>query len=235
MPGKIVSQEEWLAARKDLLEKEKAATRASDAFNATYRDFPMLKLDKEYTFDGPNGKVTLPDLFDGRKQLIVYHFMLGPDDNAGCTGCSFLTDNLPSSLTHLNTRNTTLVLVSRAPLAKIKEFQDRMGWRFPWYSSFDSIFNYDFHVSLDGNIAPTEYNYKENSPDLKGERPGMSIFYREGPELYHSYSSYARGLDHLLITYRLLDLTPLGRHDAGMGGWKLHDEYTEEELLGASE
>ncbi|CZR54404.1 uncharacterized protein PAC_04288 [Phialocephala subalpina] len=234
MPGKIVSQEEWLTARKDLLDKEKAATRANDAFNETFRDFPIVKLEKQYTFDGPNGKATLTDLFEGRKQLIVYHFMLGPDDDAGCTGCSFVGDNLPSSLAHLNTRNTTLVLVSRAPLAKIEAFKKRMGWNLPWVSSSESDFNYDFHVSLDASIAPTEYNYKESAPDVKGERPGLSIFYREGAELYHSYSTYARGLDGILVTNRLLDLTPLGRQDAGKDGWKLHDEYSEDEKKGGS-
>jgi len=235
MPGKIVSQDAWLAARKELLEKEKANTKAIDAFNTTLREFPIVKLDKQYSFDGPNGKATLSDLFEGRRQLIVYHFMLGPDDTVGCSGCSFLADNLPSSSAHLNARNTSLVLVSRAPLEKIETFKKRMGWTFPWYSSYESEFNYDFHATLDGSIASTEYNYKPGSPDAKGERPGMSIFYKDDEGLYHSYSAYERGLDHLLVTYRLLDLTPLGRQDAEAGDWKLHDEYIKEETKEAAE
>jgi predicted dithiol-disulfide oxidoreductase (DUF899 family) len=155
----IVSRSEWLEARTDLLAKEKAAVRANDAFRAQLRDdFPMVKIDKEYTFDGPNGKVALADLFDDRKQLIVYHFMLAPEDEAGCPGCSFLADNLPSSLTHLNSRNTTLVLVSRAPLEKIESFKKRMGWNYPWFSSFGTDFNYDFHVTMDEDVAPLSYN-----------------------------------------------------------------------------
>jgi predicted dithiol-disulfide oxidoreductase (DUF899 family) len=157
----VVSREEWLTARKELLVKEKAASRAQDAFNAQLRnDFPMVKIDKEYTFeDLQGGKHTLADLFQGRKQLIVYHFMLGPDDEAGCPGCSFLTDNLPSSLTHLNAANTTLVLVSRAPIAKIEQYKKRMGWDFPWYSSFGTDFNWDFNVSLDEAVkSPVVYN-----------------------------------------------------------------------------
>lgn len=159
----IVSPEEWLTARKDLLEKEKAATKASDQFTTAFKDFPMVKLAKQYTFDGPNGKITLPDLFEGRKQLIVYHFMLGPDDAAGCEGCSFLTDNLPSSLAHLRARNTSLVLISRAPLEKTESFKKRMGWNFPWYSSSESDFNYDFHATLDGSNSSTQYNVSHPS------------------------------------------------------------------------
>lgn len=140
--------------------KEKANTRANDALNATLRNFPMVKLDKEYVFNGPNGRATLLDLFEGRRQLIIYYFMLAPDDAVGCSGCSFLADNLPSSLAHLKTRDTSLALVSRAPLEKIEAFKKRMGWSFPWYSSFESEFNYDFHVSLDESIASKEYNVR---------------------------------------------------------------------------
>ena len=156
----IVSREEWLTARKELLVKEKAAARANAAFNEQLRnDFPMVKIDKEYTFENPKGKFTLADLFQGRKQLIVYHFMLGPDDEAGCSGCSFLTDNLPSTLTHLNAADTTLVLVSRAPVAKIEQYKKRMGWEFPWYSSFGTDFNWDYNVSFDEAVAkPVIYN-----------------------------------------------------------------------------
>jgi predicted dithiol-disulfide oxidoreductase (DUF899 family) len=157
----VVSREDWLTTRKELLVKEKAAVRAQDAFNSQLRDFPMVKVDEEYIFENPEGKVTLAELFQGRKQLIVYHFMLGPDEEAGCPGCSFLTDNLPSSLTHLNAANTTLVLVSRAPVEKIEQYKARMGWNFPWYSSSGSKFNWDFNVSLDEAKAPPIYNVRD--------------------------------------------------------------------------
>ncbi|KAH9222841.1 hypothetical protein DL95DRAFT_518372 [Leptodontidium sp. 2 PMI_412] len=235
MPGKVVSQEQWLTARKELLEKEKAATRAAAEFKSQLqKDFPMVKLSKEYTLEGPNSKATLSELFAGRKQLVVYHFMLAPDDESGCEGCSFLADNLPSSLEHLNSRDTTLVLVSRAPIAKIEKFKKRMGWNYPWYSSFGSDFNYDFHVTLDESVAPVEYNYKKPSTPAKGERPGMSVFFKESNEVFHTYSTYARGLDFLLPTYGLLDLTPLGRQETKMNFWKLHDQYTEEDIKGST-
>jgi predicted dithiol-disulfide oxidoreductase (DUF899 family) len=196
----------------------------------------MVKILKEYTFDGPNGKVTLDDLFDGRKQLIVYHFMFAPEDEVGCEGCSFMADNLPSAISHLRARETTLVLVSRAPLAKIEKFKSRMGWSHLWYSSFGTNFNYDFHVTNDEGVAPVQYNYKGkdeimNDKDprtrglVKGEGPGMSVFFREGGEVFHTYSTYARGLDPVLVMNRLLDITPLGRQDEVE--LKYHDEYTD--------
>jgi predicted dithiol-disulfide oxidoreductase (DUF899 family) len=155
----IVSREEWVTARKELLEQEKAAVRANAEFNARLQnDFPMVKVNKGYTFESLDGKAKLSELFRGRKQLIIYHFMLGPDDDAGCSGCSFLADNLPSSVTHLNAADTTLVLVSRAPVDKIQEYKNRMGWNFPWYSSLGTDFNWDFNVSLDEAVAPTVYN-----------------------------------------------------------------------------
>lgn len=229
MPGKIVSRDEWLTARKELLEKEKAAVRANAAFNAQLRnDFPMVKIDKEYKFEDSTGKYTLTDLFQGRKQLIVYHFMLGPDDEAGCPGCSFLTDNLPSSLTHMYAADTTLVLVSRAPVAKIEQYKKRMGWDFPWYSSFETDFNWDFNVSLDEAVkSPVIYNFKPMEKPFKGEHPGLSVFYKEGTDLFHTYSTYARGLDGLLVSNQLLDFTPLGRQDVP---WKRHDEYDAKDL-----
>jgi predicted dithiol-disulfide oxidoreductase (DUF899 family) len=160
--AQVISREEWVTARKELLDKEKAAVRANAEFNSQLRDFPMVKLDKDYTFESPDGKFKLSDLFQGRKQLIVYHFMLAPEDEAGCPGCSFLTDNLPSSVTHLNAANTTLVLVSRAPVAKIEEYKKRMGWNFPWYSSFSTEFNWDFNVSLDEAVkSPVVYNVSD--------------------------------------------------------------------------
>ena len=214
--------------------KEKAALRANDELTSHLRDLPMVKIDKEYTFDGPDGKVTFADLFDGRKQLIVQHFMLAPEDEVGCNGCSLQTDNLPSTLSHLHARETSLVLVSRAPIAKIENFKKRMGWKFPWYSSFGTDFNYDFHVTNDEAVAPVEYNYKDKEEILndrnpmmrtlvKGEGPGMSVFFREGGDIFHTYSTFARGLDTLLVTNRLLDLTPLGRQDEV--DLKFHDEY----------
>lgn len=194
----------------------------------------MVKIDKEYTFDGPNSKVTFADLFDGRKQLIIYHFMFAPEDEVGCDGCSFQADNLPSSLSHLHARETTLVLVSRAPLAKVEKFKARMGWAFPWYSSFGTDFNYDFHVTNDETVTPVQYNYKGkeeilndknplNRVHVKGESPGMSVFLREGGDIFHTYSTFARGLDTMLVTNRLLDITPLGRQDEV--DLKYHDEY----------
>ncbi|PMD48908.1 DUF899-domain-containing protein [Hyaloscypha variabilis F] len=235
MPSKqVVSETEWTKARKALLIKEKAHTRANDALTAELRSLPMVKIEKEYTFDGPNGKVTLADLFDGRKQLIVHHFMFGPENEVGCEGCSFMADNMPSHPSHLKARETTMVMVSRAPLAKIQAFQKRMGWKYPWYSSFGTDFNYDFHVTNDEAVAPVQYNYKDkeeilqlsnagNRLAIKGEAPGLSVFLSEDGEVFHTYSSYARGHDALLVTNKLLDLTPLGRQDGVE--LKYHDEY----------
>ncbi|KAH8819845.1 hypothetical protein F5884DRAFT_761990 [Xylogone sp. PMI_703] len=243
MPGKVASQEEWIEARKELLVKEKSAVRANDELAAQLRDLPMMRVDKEYSFDTLSGKKSLADLFDGRKQLIVYHFMFDPEKDAGCNGCSFLTDNLPSSLAHLQARNTTLVLVSRAPIEKIEKFKSRMGWSYPWYSSFGSSFNYDFHVTNDEAIAPVQYNFKTKeemldvrNPNMrqlvKGEGPGMSIFLKEGGQIFHTYSTYARGLENLLVTTRLLDLTPLGRQDEIE--LKYHDTYDAKDINGTS-
>jgi predicted dithiol-disulfide oxidoreductase (DUF899 family) len=202
------------------------------------RDFPMVHLDKAYTFEGPSGEVTLLDLFDGRKQLIVYHFMLAPDQEEGCTGCSFLADHIPD-LSHLLSRDTSFVVVSRAPLDKIEAFKKRMGWTFPWVSSFGSDFNYDFHVTLDDRVAPVEYNYKDKATLEKegktyftrGEQPGLSVFYHEGQDIFHSYSTFGRGIEGLLGTYTLLDMTPLGRQEEEPGSkmnWRYHDKYDEE-------
>lgn len=229
MPGKIVSSEEWLSERRSLLAQEKAALRANDALNAQLRDFPMVKLDKDYTFDGTNGKAKLVDLFEGRKQLIIYHFMLAPEYDAGCSGCSFFADNLPKTQAHLNYRDTTLALVSRAPLTKIQAFKSRMGWDYPWYSSFETDFNKDFNVTLEENSRYNFQDKKEVSKDAnvptEGEAPGLSVFLKDGDTIYHTYSTYARGLDTFLVTHRLLDVTPLGRQDAKGVDWKLHDEY----------
>jgi predicted dithiol-disulfide oxidoreductase (DUF899 family) len=251
----IVSRDEWLAARKRLLAKEKEFTKARDALNAERRTLPMVEIDKDYVFTGPKGKLSLLDLFDGRHQLIVYHFMFDPDGppegksgspwEEGCPGCSHIADNIPH-LAHMHARDTSLVMVSRAPMEKIVPFKRRMGWTMPWVSSFGSDFNYDFHVTLDASKGSDEYNYM-NSDELvkdgfekgwKGELPGVSVFLRDGDRVFHSYSTYARGLDPLLSTLQFLDLTPFGRGEGwdGMpdiGGkgkmWlRHHDKYDEE-------
>jgi predicted dithiol-disulfide oxidoreductase (DUF899 family) len=197
----------------------------------------MVKLDKQYTFEGLEGKVTMTDLFNGRKQLIIYHFMLAPDSEKGCVGCSFLADQLPTKLGHLNSRDTTLVVVSRAPIDRITKFKKRMGWTFPWVSSFDSDFNYDFQASIDPDIATPVFNFKELDPKHpKGERPGLSVFLKEEDQVFHTYSAYSRGLEGLLVTHALLDFTPLGRQDTEGRPmqWKLHDEYEVDDAKPAS-
>lgn len=217
---KIASRAEWLAARKELLVREKELTRHRDEVNAERRRLPMIRIEKDYVFEGPGGKRRLPDLFEGRRQLIVYHFMFDPSWNEGCRSCSFVTDNI-GHLAHLHARDTSLVLVSRAPLAKIEPFKRRMGWTVPWYSSFGNDFNYDFHVTLDEAVAPVKYNYlskaelvqKGETYFTQGENPGLSVFMRDGGEIFHTYSTYARGLDLLLGTYNFLDLTALGRQE----------------------
>jgi predicted dithiol-disulfide oxidoreductase (DUF899 family) len=231
----VVSREDWLAARKALLVKEKAATRARDALAAERRALPMVRIDKEYVFEGPDGKATLLDLFDGRRQLIVYHFMFGPDWDEGCPSCSMLVDSL-GHLAHLHARDTTLVAVSRAPLAMIEPFRARMGWTVPWFSSFGSDFNYDFHVTQDESVAPVEYNYRDKAEleragqtwATQGELPGLSVFLRDGDAVHHAYSNYGRGGDHLIAPYNWLDLTPLGRQEGPgfpMEWVRHHDKY----------
>jgi predicted dithiol-disulfide oxidoreductase (DUF899 family) len=242
----IASRDTWLAARKDLLAAEKDATRMLDRLNAQRRALPMVPVEKPYVFDTPDGEATLLGLFEGRRQLIVYHFMFHRDRGEGCPGCSFLVDNL-GHLAHLHARDTTLALVSRAPLAELLRFRARMGWTLPWYSSWGSDFNYDFHVSQDEAVAPVEYNYRDQAEmlargetgNLTGELPGISVFLRDGEQVFHSYSSYARGLDTLLTTYHYLDLTPFGRGEGwggmpdldgkGMHWQRLHDRYDDGE------
>jgi predicted dithiol-disulfide oxidoreductase (DUF899 family) len=246
----VVSRDEWLAARKELLVKEKAATRARDALNAERRRLPMVRIDKEYVFEGPDGKASLLDLFDGARQLIVHHFMFDPRWDGACRSCSSTADDIPH-LAHLRARATTLVAVSRAPLSKIEPFRARMGWTFPWYSSHGSDFNHDFHVTLDASVAPVVYNYRTPdehaeagtsyymSGDQPFELPGLSVFLRDGDTVYHTYSTYGRGLEILGSTYAYLDLTALGRQEeweepagrasggakAGSPEIRYHDEY----------
>jgi predicted dithiol-disulfide oxidoreductase (DUF899 family) len=205
----IVTREEWNAARAALLAKEKELTRARDRLSAERCNLPMVRIDEDYRFEGPDGAVRLLDLFEGRRQLIIYHFMFGPDWDEGCDGCSFLVDNV-GHLSHLHAANTTLALVSRAPLGKLEAFRERMGWDVPWYSSFGSDFNVDLGVSGE-----------------KGEEPGVSVFVRDGDHVFHTYSTYARGAEMLLGTFNYLDLTPLGRQEeAGTMHWvRLHDTY----------
>ncbi len=217
---KAVSRDEWLAARRALLAKEKELTRHRDAVNAERRRLPMVKLDKQYRFDGPGGTQSLLDLFEGRCQLIVYHFMFDPAWAEGCPSCSLVVDNL-GHLAHLHARRTSLAVVSRAPLATIEPFKRRMGWSFPWYSSSASDFNYDFHVTHDEAVAPVEYNYLSKAELLRkdepwftqGESHGLSVFLCDGESVFHTYSTYARGADLLVGTFNYLDLTPLGRQE----------------------
>jgi predicted dithiol-disulfide oxidoreductase (DUF899 family) len=227
----IVSRDEWTAARKRLLVSEKEFNRQRDALSAERRELPMVPIDKEYVFEGPEGRRSLADLFDGKRQLLTYHFMFGPDwGDEGCPACSFVADNFAGALVHLAARDTAFAVISRAPLAKITPFKRRMGWTFPWLSSFGSTFNYDFQVTLDDTHAV--YNYAPVSAQpagrpREGEREGLSVFLRDGDRLFHTYSTYQRGLDPLLDTYNLLDLTPLGRQEEdGIMTWlRHHDKY----------
>ena len=228
----IVSRDEWTAARKRLLVKEKELSRQRDALSAERRRLPMEEITKEYVFEGPEARRTLADLFEGQPQLLVYHFMFDPAWDEGCPSCSFVADNFAGALVHLAARDTSFAVVSRAPIAKIERFKKRMGWSFPWLSSFGSDFNHDFQVTLDE--SHTEYNYAPVSAQApvyprEGEREGLSVFLREGDRLFHTYSTYQRGLDTLLNTYNLLDLTPLGRREEdGIMRWiRHHDRYLE--------
>ncbi|MBD2060219.1 DUF899 domain-containing protein [Oculatella sp. FACHB-28] len=217
---KIVEQNEWLTARKTLLEHEKEYTRQRDRINAERRRLPMIKLEKDYTFEGSNGSVKLIDLFDGRTQLIIYHFMFAPEWEKGCMGCTGYVDAL-GDLSMLSDRDTTFVLVSRAPLPKLEAYKTLKGWAVPWYSSFGSDFNYDFHVTLDENIAPIEYNYRNKaelerrngSNVMQGESHGLSVFFRIGDDVFHTYSTYGRGVESLTDSYSLLDMTPYERQE----------------------
>jgi predicted dithiol-disulfide oxidoreductase (DUF899 family) len=237
----VVSHQEWLTARKKLLAREKEFTRQRDVLNAERRRLPMTEVGKRYLFEGRDGKASLLELFEGRGQLLVYHFMFDPDWDEGCPTCSFLVDNV-GHLAHLHARDTTLALVSRAPLAKIEPFRQRMGWTVPWFSSFGSDFNHDFHVTLDEAIAPVEYNYRslaDLGPEWQGwsgEMFGVSAFLRHGDRVFHTYSSYARSCDMLDGTYHWLDVTargrqedreqPPGRSDGPALSWlRYHDRY----------
>jgi predicted dithiol-disulfide oxidoreductase (DUF899 family) len=224
----IVSQEEWLAARQALLAVEKAFTRTRDALSAKRREMPWVKIDRSYVFHGSDGAQSLADLFAGRGQLIVYHFMLGPDWQEGCKSCSFWADNFDRIIVHLNQRDVSMVAVSSAPLAKIEDFRKRMGWSFKWVSSIGTTFNRDFGVSPTPG-EPMTYNYAPSKSTMD-ELPGISVFARDGKgAVFHTYSCYARGLDMLNTAYHYLDLVPKGRDEAGLPytmAWvKHHDRY----------
>jgi predicted dithiol-disulfide oxidoreductase (DUF899 family) len=247
------TREEWLAARLALLEEEKALTRRSDELAGQRQALPWVRIDKPYTFDTANGRVSLKDLFKGRSQLLVYHFMFGPDYMAGCPSCSSIADGFNGSVVHLENHDVAFLAVSRAPLAKLLAYRERMGWSFDWASSFDSDFNADFNVwfspeqQRDGGI---EYNYQREPampvpPLTKGgagpvepiaattgtdvatftrERPGISAFALEDGVIYHTYSAYARGVDGIWGMYPWLDRAPKGRNETGIW-WRRHDEY----------
>ncbi|TDE38177.1 DUF899 domain-containing protein [Actinomadura sp. 6K520] len=240
----VVSREEWTAARKRLLAKEKELTRARDALNAERRRLPMVRVEKDYVFEGPDGGASLLDLFHGRRQLILGHTMWDPGWDRPCRSCSSgLAEISVGHLRHLNERDTTYVAVSRAPQSKIAPFRAEMGWVFPWYSSYGSDFNYDYHVTIDGSVAPEEYNYRPLPPegDRPMELPGTSCFLRDGDTVYHTYSMFARGAEQVGGAYYFLDLTALGRQeeweepkDRGSGGMPAGsrlpypDEYDDE-------
>jgi predicted dithiol-disulfide oxidoreductase (DUF899 family) len=232
MRNRVVSREEWLKARLELLVAEKEFTRQRDALTRRRLAMPWEHVEKSYRFEGPKGVLSLADLFEGRSQLIVYHFMLGPDWEEGCKSCSFWADNFNGIPIHLNHRDVTFTAVSRAPLARIDAYKKRMGWSFPWVSSFGSDFNFDYHVSF----TPEEtaagkgyYNYGIR-PNTVSEQVGISVFYRnDSSELFHTYSCYERGVDMLNGAYHYLDLVPKGRDEDGLKftmQWvRRHDQY----------
>ena len=230
---RVVPRAEWLDARKKLLAKEKELTRAKDALAAERRQLPMVRIGKDYVFEGASGKVSLADLFGGRSQLIVNHFMFGPEWEEGCIGCSFAADHVNGGLSHLLQRDVAYVAVSRAPYAKLAAFKERMGWDFEWVSSFESDFNFDFSVSFPKEAekrGEIEYNYAVQ-PFYNDEMSGLSVFYKdEDGAVFHTYSTFGRGAEETLPAYFLIDLTPKGRDETGPTGsladWvKLHDQY----------
>ena len=218
MQHKVVSQQEWLTARKALLVKEKEFIKARDELSRLRRELPWTKVEKNYVFDGANGKQTLAELFDDHSQLIIYHFMFAPDWNAGCPHCSHWADNFNSIIVHLNQRDVTMIGVSRAPYAKLAAYRKRMGWTFNWVSSLETDFNFDYHVSFTPDeIAAGQavYNFGQQNPEAS-EREGVSIFFKDDTgSVFHTYSTYARGIDLLSVDYNYLDLVPKGRDENG--------------------
>jgi predicted dithiol-disulfide oxidoreductase (DUF899 family) len=245
---KTGTRAEWLAARLELLEAEKALTRRSDELARKRQELPWVRIDKKYRFETDEGGASLADLFEGRSQLLIYHFMFGPEYTAGCPSCSAIADGFNGAVVHLANHDVTFYAVSRAPLAKLRPYKQRMGWGFPWASSFDSAFNYDFHVTHtkeEWDAGATDYNFRsvdfrpaEEVPALaefastvgtdfatyRQEGPGVSAFVLEDGVVYHTYSSYERGVDAIWGMYQLLDRAPLGRNETGFW-WRRHDEY----------
>jgi predicted dithiol-disulfide oxidoreductase (DUF899 family) len=237
---KIVSQEEWIVARKELLKKEKESTRLGDQVSAERRKLLWVKVDKNYVFDASGGKVALADLFAGRNQLVIYHFTFGPGWQEGCPSCSFVSDHFDGALSHLAARDVTLVAVSRAPLDKIEVFKKRMGWRFKWVSSYGGDFNAHFRVSFtEEEMAQGQVNYNYTMQEFpSAEAPGLSVFYKNAVgEVFHTYSSYGRGVETLMGTYRILDLVPKGRDEDclnfSMEWVRHHDRYGTNEFADA--
>jgi len=236
---KVVAHEEWVAARKELLKKEKDFSRMRDELTRLRQALPWEKVEKEYTFDGPDGKQTLSGLFEGRSQLIVYHFMFDPKWDEGCKSCSFLADHYNPSVIHLNHRDVTMVTVSRAALDKLEAFKKRMGWTFKWVSSLGNDFNWDYHVSFTPEQiekGEVDYNYRVGKAFPVSEAPGISVFYKdENGKVFHTYSSFARGLENFIGAYNLLDIVPKGRDEAGLSygmQWLRHrDRYEDQSFV----
>lgn len=228
---KVVSPNEWLEARKKLLAQEKEFTRFRDQLSQQRRELPWVKVETEYVFEGPNGKETLADLFEGRSQLVIYHFMFAPEWAEGCPSCSFWADNFNPNVIHLNHRDVTFAAISRAPIEKLNAFKKRMGWSFKWVSSENNDFNYDYHVSFPAGVpkGELEYNYSNLSFDTS-DQPGVSVFYKDKKgNIYHTYSAYSRGIDILNTAYNYLDLVPKGRDEDelefSMDWLRYHDRY----------
>jgi predicted dithiol-disulfide oxidoreductase (DUF899 family) len=238
MKHRVVSHGEWVEARKAHLAEEKKFTKLRDKLSQARRDLPWERVEKEYVFEGPDGRKTLEELFDGRGQLVIYHAMFNPEtasdkttwtEDAACMACSFWMDNFDRVVVHLNHRDITMAAVSRASVPKIEAYRKRMGWSFPWYSSKGSDFNFDYHVSFtpeELKSGSAEYNYVVDHPSMS-ELPGISVFLREDGEIYHTYTAYARGLDMMNVAYHYMDLVPKGRDEDGNGMFWLHrrDEY----------
>jgi len=231
MPHRVVSRDEWLVERKGLLAREKEFSRQRDELSRQRRELPWVKVDKRYEFEGPDGKQTLADLVDGHSQLVIYHFMLGPGWKDGCPSCSLIADHFDGAVVHIAQRDVSFVVVSRAPLAEIEAYKKRMGWRFRWVSSHGSDFNFDFHVSFTPDekaSGKVEYNYARGEFPSE-EAPGLSVFIKDGGAVYHTYSTYGRGLDIIIGAYNMLDLAPKGRDEDdlpwSMAWVRRHDEY----------
>jgi predicted dithiol-disulfide oxidoreductase (DUF899 family) len=228
------TREEWLKARLALLKEEKELTRRNDELARRRRELPWVRVEKDYRFVTEDGDAGLRDLFGERSQLLVYHFMLGPDWGEGCPSCSAVADGFAGSIPHLENHDVAFVVVSRAPLEEILAYKRRMGWDFRWVSSFDGAFNYDFHATIDPAVAPVEYNYRDQQQlekddvawrDWSGEQPGMSAFARDGDDVFHTYSAYSRGIDGLWSMWQWLDRAPLGRNEGDLSWFHRHDDY----------